>query len=333
MTSLASSQAALPRFDPLAPRPQERAFRRVLIVSLVLHLILLAVFWDQVFGVILEKDETVTVRMVEDEPPPPRRKVIAQSRIDTQVQKFREFEQIEIQEIRPEVLDQTQTVDLARLESIQAPRTVERTDIQVQRQSVFAEKPVAVPTVQVNRASPRVVASPAPRAARPSSGPRRVEAASPRANPKAISAQPAQVREGVVSSRSVAGAKSGDIAALEGGAGDAFLIGSGEKGELGGSDIDCMKDPKCLAYLKLIRDRVYARWTIPPDIEPGRVVLAFRVDRGGAAHNIQVRHSDDEMLGSTCRGAFRHASPFPPPPREIQYIVNKAIRATFHYGR
>ena len=82
----------------------------------------------------------------------------------------------------------------------------------------------------------------------------------------------------------------------------------------------------------MIRDRVYGRWHIPPDIDAGGVILSFRIDRGGSAHAIQLRSADEASLGNTCLAAFRHASPFPPPPKEILYIVNKKIRANFDYG-
>ena len=114
---------------------------------------------------------------------------------------------------------------------------------------------------------------------------------------------------------------------------DRLFEGTGESGLLSGIEKDCHKDPICQAYLKLIRDRVYGRWHIPPDVDSGEVVLSFRIDRGGSAHGIQLRSADDQTLGSTCLAAFRHASPFPPPPKEILYIINKKIRANFDYGK
>lgn len=324
---------ALPRFDPLAPRPQERAFRRVMVVSIAIHLLLLFVFWNEIFGVVLAKDDTLTVRMLEEEEPPPERKVIAQTQIDTRVQQFKELEQLEIQEIRPELRPDTQQVDVAQLENIDAPKFVEHQDIRVQHQSVFADRPVRAPVLQPRKAAaPRAISAPTPRVIT-SSGPRKTTAASPRIDPKAVAAQPARRHEGVVSNRTVAGAESGDIAALKSGASDSFLRGTGEKGALGGNkNLDCMADPECRAYLKMIRDRVYARWTIPPEVDPGKVVLAFRIDRGGAAHGIVLRHTDDVTLGSTCQIAFRHASPFPPPSESIRYIVGKTLKAKFDYG-
>ena len=94
-----------------------------------------------------------------------------------------------------------------------------------------------------------------------------------------------------------------------------------------------MGDPICRAYLKMIRDRVYARWQIPTGSSPGEVRLRFRIDRGGSAHGLQLMSADDTHLGKTCLGAFRHASPFPPPPKEIAYLIHKGLSATFDYGQ
>ena len=105
-----------------------------------------------------------------------------------------------------------------------------------------------------------------------------------------------------------------------------------ERGLLSGIDKDCNRDPICLAYIKQIRDRVYGRWHVPTGLSAGQVVIKFRVDRGGSAHGIELRKADDNGLGGTCLTAFRHASPFPPPPKEIHYIINKNIAATFDYG-
>ena len=81
-----------------------------------------------------------------------------------------------------------------------------------------------------------------------------------------------------------------------------------------------------------VADRPRARWQIPSSISPGEVRLRFRIDRGGSAHGIQLVSSDDSHLGDTCLAAFRHASPFPPPPKEIHYLVGKGILATFRHG-
>ena len=60
---------ALPPYDPLERRPQTRS-RVVMLLSLLLHLALLAFFWDTLIGAIIEEEEIVEVRMMEQEPEP-----------------------------------------------------------------------------------------------------------------------------------------------------------------------------------------------------------------------------------------------------------------------
>ena len=151
--------------------------------------------------------------------------------------------------------------------------------------------------------------------------------------PRAANIDGPVLTEGVISENVVDGANSGaKIAALRSGTSDEFLKGGGDRGMIGGTDKDCNEDPACLDYLDEIRRRVYARWHIPPDVIAGNVQLRFVIDRGGSAHGIELVTSDDRKLGTTCVTAFRAASPFRPPPPELQYIVGKRIRATFDYG-
>ena len=95
----------------------------------------------------------------------------------------------------------------------------------------------------------------------------------------------------------------------------------------------CSSDlPVCRRYLEMIQERVYGRWNVGPETAAGSVRLRFQIDRGGTAHGIAVQQSDDKLLGDTCLMAFRHASPFPPPPKEIHYLISKGIIATFRHG-
>jgi TonB family protein len=322
--------AAFTPYDPLAPRRQDRPLRRILAISIALHLLLLFLLWDSVIGVVFDEDDTVVVRMVEEKPPPPRPKVIAQTRLNTKVKKKRDVKR-EIVKLNPvERLDQVKTTQVDPLQRIEAPKVVEQRDLVVAKANVFAETYVPVQPMKVDTEAPRVRTVQS--IAQPSAGPKRVVSKGLSYDPKAIESSTPTAVEGVLSSQTVEGAETGaKVAALRTGTSDRFLEGDGG-GYLGGADKDCMKDPVCVAYLKMIRDRVYARWSVPQEANAGRVILSFRIDRGGSAHNIREKHSDDAGLGKTCLQAFRHASPFPPPPPEIQYLVNKGIAATFHYG-
>jgi TonB family protein len=322
--------AAFGRYDPLAPPRRDRVLRRILLISLAIHLLLLFLFWDSIIGVVLDDDDTMIVRMVEEKPPPPRPKVIAQTRLNTNVRKKRDVKR-EVVKLKPvERLDQVKMTKVDPLQRIEAPKIVEQGELTVARANVFADTYVPVKPIQVDTEAPRVRTVQS--IAEPSGGPKLVESKGHSYDPKAIESTTPQAVEGILSSQTVAGAESGArVAALRSGVSDRLLEGDGG-GEFGGADKDCMKDPVCVAYLKMIRDRVYARWSVPEEAKAGRVILSFRIDRGGSAHNIREKHSDDSALGKTCVQAFRHASPFPPPPPEIQYLVNKGIAATFHYG-
>ncbi len=176
--------AAGPGFDPFQPH-RDRTFRSILAFSALLHALLLLLFWDYVFGVVFEKDDTVMVQMM-DEPQPekPQRKVIAQRMIDTRVRKFQKVRQHEIVEVRPELLDRVQKVQIDPLDQIEAPKFIEQRKIVTKRINAFAEQPLSAPKVSVPKSAPSVrrpvVTS------RNSGGPRLLEAAGPQHDPQAV---------------------------------------------------------------------------------------------------------------------------------------------------
>ncbi len=327
--------AAFPPFDPLVSRPGRKAHRRLVLLSIALHLIMFVLFRNALLGPQTETEETVIVRMLEEEPEPePRklkRKVLAQRRVDAVVTHFREVAQPEIQRVLPvQVLDQAHKVEIDPTELSEAPKRIENRKIVTESVSVFAEVPTQVQPIEVDRVSSEVRRV---RVARASAGPRKLEAAGPVVSARAVEVRAPVVAKGLLSRNAVAGDVQGaQVAALESGVSDRLLEGTTGRGLLTGVQKDCAKDPVCLAYLNMITERVKSRWHIPPDVDPGEVVLRFRIDRGGSAHGIDVRSADDPALGATCLAAFRHASPFPPPPKEILYIINKKIRANFDYG-
>jgi hypothetical protein len=324
----------VPVFDPLAPRHPDRALQRIFFVSLLIHLLLLVWFWETLLGTTFFKEETVVVSMFEEpepEPPKLRPKVLAQRRVDTSVRRFKEIVQPEVVELRPTpVLDPLRKIEIERLEVTEAPKTIETRDVDVRRTSVFADVPRAVSPVEVDVSKPTVRRV---EVAGLSAGPRKLEAAGPRTSPRAVDVEAPDVRKGVVGPNAVEGSFEGArIPSLESGASDRYL---GDEGAplLATSNKDCMRDPICRSYLEMIRKRVYARWQIPSAVSPGEVRLRFRIDRGGSAHGLQLIGADDAHLGETCIAAFRHASPFPPPPKDIAYLIHKGLIATFDYGR
>ncbi len=325
---------AFGRLDPFEPRHPDRAFRRLFTASFLLHLLFLFVFWNTLFGHVLEREETVTVRVLEEQQPEPKKlrpKVLAQRSVDTSVRRFKEIVQPEVVMLHPTpVLDKLRKVEVDPLEVTEAPKTIETREVAVRRMSVYSDIPRPVAPVEVDVTQPSVRRV---EVARTSAGPRKLEAAGPRTSPRAVDVESPQVREGVVGPSAIEGSFEGArIATLESGASDRYLGDEGAPA-LASAAKDCMRDPICHAYLKMIRDRVYARWQIPTGSSPGEVRLRFRIDRGGSAHGLQLMSADDTHLGKTCLGAFRHASPFPPPPKEIAYLIHKGLIATFDYGQ
>jgi TonB family protein len=305
----------------------------VFLISVALHALILLLFWDSLIGAIIEKDETVTVRMVEEEQEEPKKlrpKVIAQRSVDTTVRRFKEIVQPQVVELRPTpVVEQLRRVEVDPLEMVEAPKELTQRQVEVHRASVFADVPRPIAPVEVDVSQPTLRRVDVTKA---TAGPRKLEAAGPRTSPTAVDVQASTVREGIDSSRSVEGSYEGIPVALESGASDRYLHDDGAPGVHGAAK-DCMRDAACRAYLKMIRDRVYSRWRLPSNTTAGAVRLRFRIDRGGSAHGIQLVSSDDSHLGETCLTAFRHASPFPPPPKEIEYLINKGLIATFDYGQ
>jgi hypothetical protein len=319
--------AALPPYDPMQPQRDSRT-RWLLLASLAFHVLLLLLFWDTLIGAVLEEEETVTVRMVEEKPKL-ERKVLAQRRIDTQVRRFKDIAQPEIVRVDPvPVLDQAKKVEVDPTRITVAPKEISTRKVVTKTVSAFADVPTQVQPIQIDRVAPTVRQV---RVAQASAGPRKTEAAGPKVTAQAVDVEAPAVTQGQISRDAVAGDVQGArIAALESGTSDRFLRGEGRPGPL--TDKDCEKGPVCVEYLQMIKERVYARWELGADTVPGMVRLRFKIDRGGSAHAVSVQHADDGLLGQTCQVAFRHASPFPPPPKAIHYLVGKGIIATFRHG-
>ncbi len=342
--------ASLRGYDPLAPSPNQWRGRVIPLASIAIHLLLLALLWNTFLGTAVEVEEVVVVRMVEPPvraPDPPaaapnqRPKVLAQRRLDTAVRTFQEMAQPEVTRVSPtpvvdrmQPLDEVRKVEVAPTKLTEAPKTIEQRTLVSERVSRFADVPTPIQpaAISATEAGVREVQT-----ARPSAGPRVMQAAGPDASATAIEISGPTVAEGEIGDISVEGSLDGaPIAALSSGTSDRWLEGGGGSGlggegsgRTGGGEPDCRTDPVCQRYLQMIRDRVYARWVVPLGLRGGHVVLRFRIDRGGSAHGISVAAATSDPLGASCLDAFRHASPFPPPPPEISYLVKSTIRARF----
>jgi len=317
---------AIPRYDPLRQRSDDGRAFGLFVLSILLHAILLLLFWDFLMGTVIEEEETVSVRMVQEKPKL-ERKVVAQRRLDTSVSRFKEIAQPKISKVKPvTVLDQVKQVQVTPRRLTEAPRKIETKKVVTKTVNEFADVVQPVQPIQVDQVTAEVKQV---QAAKESSGPKQLDAAGPVTSPRAANVETPTLNQGEISRNVVDGAPTGaKIAALESGDSSGLLRGDGGGG--GGNEAkDCNSDPVCLRYLMMIRDRVLARWHSSSEIPSGRVALRFRIDRGGSAHNVNIVSADNTALGESCKLAFRHASPFPPPPKEIHYLVTKGIRATF----
>jgi TonB family protein len=316
---------AIPRYDPLDRRRNARPWL-LLLLSALIHGVLLLLFWEFLMGTVIEEEETVSVKMFEEKPKL-ERKVVAQRRLDTSVSRFKEIAQPKISKVKPiTVMDQVKQVKVTPRKLTEAPRKIETRKVVTRTVNEFAEVVQPVQPVQVDQVTAEVRQV---QAAKESSGPKKLDAAGPITSPRAANVEAPTLNRGEISRNVVDGAPTGaKIAALESGNSDGLLRGDGGGG--GGTEVkDCSSDPVCMRYLLMIRDRVLARWHSSNEIPSGRVTLRFRIDRGGSAHNVKIVSADNTPLGESCKLAFRHASPFPPPPKEIHYLVTKGIRATF----
>ena len=321
--------ASVPRYDPLDDRGGVLSRWAITLVSIGLHVLLLALLWNVILGAVLPEEEVVPVRVFEPDPvrkqPELRRKLLAHRVPDASVTRHRPTHQPEIVERSPiERLDSTLRADVTSTAVAASPRQWE---VDAQSLSVFSERPAARPK-RIPRAATaevtRVRAAPATR------GPRIVRAASPEVRPRPADVAAPTVARGVIADNAVEGDVTGvRLADVAFGDSTALLDGAGERGALVGEQKDCMTDPECHEYLERIRKRVYARWSVPRELGDGEVTLRFRLDRGGSAHDIEAVRITDPILGETAGRAFRHASPFPPPPPGIHYIVNKPMRLIF----
>ena len=329
--------SVLPPFDPLNPRRDRGKGRAAAIISILIHIAVILLFGDMLVGAILKDEEAVIVRVLTPEEPVPeppklKRKQLRQTRVDAAVTRFKDVATPEIRQVKPiSVLEQTRKVEVTSTELTEAPKPIQRREIVTETVSVFAEVEATAQPVEVDVVNPEVRRV---KAAKASAGPRKLEAGGPVVTSKAVDIEAPVVPNGVISNNAVQGSAEGPrIASLEAGVSNRAIQGQGERGSLVGVEKDCNKDPVCLAYLQRIKERVYSRWQLPTEVaDRGGVVIRFRVDRGGSAHGIEVLRSDDNVAGETCLAAFRHANPFPPPPKEILYLVNKNIRANFSYA-
>jgi colicin import membrane protein len=141
------------------------------------------------------------------------------------------------------------------------------------------------------------------------------------------------VKEGIVSGRDVHGAKTGARAEVHWAVGSGNLRGGGGgdgTGPGGVSSDDCMRRPEVQAYMGRVKQRMYDRWALPPDL-PGNltVELSFQIDPAGTASRVQFVRAQDSRLGESAVEALRAASPFDNMPDRVRCLANSTLVGTF----
>jgi hypothetical protein len=230
-----------------------------------------------------------------------------------------------------------EAVELDAVSSVVAP-----TD--VKRQVIAAEHVSAVKSLAAATVSPVAVAPVAPALrgpidlqapAGPSVGPRAVATGGDTAGfaaPGALGTG-SSVREGIASDRDVAGSASGPrLASVNTRVGEG-LRGAGPGGEGTGQGVsfeECEARPEVQAYYAQIKQRVLARWVLPPDTPSNQSVqLKFRLDPSGSASQVKFEAAPNARLGESAADALRAASPFPPMNDRVRCLANTPLLATF----
>ena len=94
--------------------------------------------------------------------------------------------------------------------------------------------------------------------------------------------------------------------------------------------VPCMQSAFVVRYNAILKQRVLARWTVPPGFSPGEeVVLIFQLDSSGAATSIEFKGDVDPALGQSAVAAMRAASPFPPMDDNVRCLAEIRLRGTF----
>jgi TonB family protein len=93
---------------------------------------------------------------------------------------------------------------------------------------------------------------------------------------------------------------------------------------------ECTARPEVSAYIEQVRQRMLARWVLPPETPANqRVRLRFRLDPAGSATNVEFVDAPNRGLGESAAQALRSASPFPPMTDRVRCLTDDLLTATF----
>ncbi len=288
-------------------------------------------------------DEIIPVMLLREEapkPPAPARRALAERR---KLDFAPAMQTVQPQIVNKRVIAEaapainTEMLEMDSVNAAAAPTQVKRSAIDVDRVSAIgAVGGYQASKVEVNHAAGPAVRGPieAVGPVGPSVGPRKVAGTDGNSfgtGSLAIN-QGSSVRDGVLTSRDVIGSPTGPVlVSVDTAVGEGNLSGPGGTGTgllPDGAGKDCTQRPEVQAYLQILYERIYARWTLPYGIENVHVTLLFAIDVAGSASSIQLVKGNN-AIGASAIDAMRASTPFPPMPERVRCLANKNINATF----
>lgn len=280
------------------------------------------------------------------EPPAPAQKVIAERR---SVNFAPQAQALPSQIVNPSVIAPAapvvaaKKVDMSATGTVVAPKEIAPTGVTAERVSAVTSIATATPSrVDLGSASAPALRGPtdATQPAGPSVGPRQITNTGGTVGTGTVSNLPSgsSVREGIASNRDVLGSPTGPRLAnvnsrvgeglLRGDGGDGTGQGGGGGG--GGGDGDCLERPEVGQYIEQVKQRMYARWVLPPDVPGNQAVqLRFQLDVAGSVRDVRLVSSGDARLGESAVEALRAAAPFPPMNDRVRCVAQRAMNGTF----
>jgi hypothetical protein len=228
-------------------------------------------------------------------------------------------------------------IDVESLSAVKAPTEIARaTPVVVEQARAYQSvAPVVTQPVAVEGVAP-AVRGPVERVAPVGiqSGPKQVASGDTTgiADARALGTG-SSVKEGIVSGRDVHGAATGARAEVHWAVGSGNLRGTGDgsgTGPGGVSSDDCMARPEVVAYMARVKQRMYDRWALPPDIPDNQTVeLRFQLDPAGTASRVEFVRAQDSRLGASAVEALRAASPFDHMSDRVRCLANSTLVGTF----
>ncbi len=288
-------------------------------------------------------DEIIPVMLLREEapkPPAPARRALAERR---KLDFAPAMQTVQPQIVNKRVIAEaapainTEMLEMDSVNAAAAPTQVKRSAIDVDRVSAIgAVGGYQASKVEVNHAAGPAVRGPieAVGPVGPSVGPRKVAGTDGNSfgtGSLAIN-QGSSVRDGVLTSRDVSRLTHGPRSRQRrhgGRRGKPQRPGRNRHGPSAGrSGQRLHQRPEVQAYLQILYERIYARWTLPYGIENVHVTLLFAIDVAGSASSIQLVKGNN-AIGASAIDAMRASTPFPPMPERVRCLANKNINATF----